>query len=164
MYNKILIVSDTHRENRNYFDILEKVEPDLVIHCGDAEGTEYALTSGAPCEVKIVAGNNDYFSALPMELEFEINGKKVWVVHGHRQGVSMGPERIREEAIARGIDIVFYGHTHKPEVIRDSRVISVNPGSLSYPRQEGRKPSYCIMEFDRFGEMHFTIAYKEKGK
>ena len=36
---------------------------------------------------------------------------------------------------------------------------AVNPGSLSYPRQEGRLPSYAIMEIDRKEKVHFTIAY-----
>ncbi len=35
---KILIVSDTHKKNENYFKVLEMHHPDMVIHCGDAEG------------------------------------------------------------------------------------------------------------------------------
>ena len=38
-------------------------------------------------------------------------------------------------------------------------LIALNPGSLSYPRQEGRLPSYAIMEIDRDEKVHFTIAY-----
>ena len=49
---KVLIVSDTHRKNDNYFKALELVEPDLVIHCGDAEGAEYVLTNAAACPVQ----------------------------------------------------------------------------------------------------------------
>lgn len=42
---KILIVSDTHRQNANYFEILRRIQPlDMVIHCGDAEGSEYAIS------------------------------------------------------------------------------------------------------------------------
>ena len=38
---KILIVSDTHRKNENYFALLKQLEPlDMVIHCGDAEVSE----------------------------------------------------------------------------------------------------------------------------
>ncbi len=156
---KVLIVSDTHRKNDNYFKVLEMHKPDMVIHCGDAEGSEYALTQAADCPVHIVLGNNDFFSDLPRELELEIEGYKVWVTHGHNYYVSMGNELLKQEAIARGMDIVMYGHTHRPVVDRDDDIIAVNPGSLSYPRQEGRLPSYIIMETDRFGEVHFTIAY-----
>ena len=48
---KILIVSDTHKKNENYFKVLEMHHPDMVIHCGDAEGSEYALPAAAKCPV-----------------------------------------------------------------------------------------------------------------
>lgn len=156
---KILIVSDTHRKNDNYFSVLNMHKPDMVIHCGDAEGAEYTICEAAACPVQIVLGNNDFFSELPRELEFNIGEYKVWVTHGHNYYVSMGNENIKREAIERGVDIVMYGHTHKPVIDIDDEVIAINPGSLSYPRQEGHKPSYIIMELDRYDEAHFTIAY-----
>lgn len=156
---KILVVSDTHRKNDNYFKVVEMHKPDMVIHCGDAEGSEYALTQAADCPVHIVLGNNDFFSDLPRELELEIEGRKVWVTHGHNYYVSMSGETIKEEAIARGMDIVMYGHSHRPVVDIGDDVIAINPGSLSYPRQENHRSSYIIMETDRYGELHFTIAY-----
>ncbi len=156
---KILIVSDTHRKNDNYFQVLKLQNPDMVIHCGDAEGSEFALTEAADCPVKLVLGNNDFFSYLPRELILDIGRYKVWVVHGHNYYVSMGNENIRREAAARGMDIVMYGHTHRPVVDTRGEVIAVNPGSLSYPRQEGRRPSYIVMELDGTGEARFTIEY-----
>lgn len=158
---RILVVSDTHRKNDNYLKLLKLLGPlDLIIHCGDAEGSEYLLTAAAECPVRIVLGNNDYFSLLPRELEFNVDRYKVWVTHGHNYYVSMGDEFIKKEAIARGKDIVFFGHTHRPVIDQSTEgIIAVNPGSLSYPRQEGHRSSYVMMEVDRFGEVHFTIAY-----
>lgn len=157
---KVLIVSDTHKKNDNFFRVLEMVEPvDMIIHCGDIEGSEYAITARAGCLVEMVAGNNDFFSRLPMEREFGIGKYHIWVTHGHNYYVSMGNEMLKEEARVRGADIVFYGHTHRPVIDMDGDVIAVNPGSLSYPRQDGRKPSYVLMDIDRFGEVHFTLRY-----
>lgn len=156
---KILVVSDTHRKNENYFTVLNMHKPDMVIHCGDSEGSEYAITQAADCPVQIVTGNNDFFSDLPRELELNIGSYKVWVTHGHNYYVYMGNEHIKREAIARGMDIVMYGHTHKPVIDIGDDVIAINPGSLSYPRQDGHKPSYIIMEIDRFDEAHFTVSY-----
>lgn len=156
---KVLIVSDTHKKNENYFRVVKKLNPDMVIHCGDAEGSEYALTQAADCPVEIVLGNNDFFSDLPRERMLDIGSYKVWVVHGHNYYVSMGNERLKREAAARGADIVMYGHTHKPVVDRDKSVTAVNPGSLSYPRQDGHKPSYIIMELDGKGKAQFKIEY-----
>ena len=156
---KVLIVSDTHRKNDNYFVALEREKPDMVIHCGDAEGSEYLLTEAAGCPVYIVTGNNDFFSALPRELDLEIGSYKVWVTHGHNYYVSMGNEHIRQEALIRGVDIVLYGHTHRPVVDRSGKVTAVNPGSLSYPRQVGRRPSYVVMEVGDDGKADFRIEY-----
>ncbi len=157
---KLLIVSDTHRRNENYIKVLKKVAPvDMVIHCGDIEGSEYLIAESAGCPVQMVTGNNDFFSDLPREKEFEIGKYKVWLTHGHNYYVSMGNENIKSEARMRGVDIVMYGHTHKPVVDIEKDLIAVNPGSLTYPRQEGRKPSFIIMDLDKEGNAHFTINY-----
>lgn len=157
---KILIVSDTHRKNDNYFTLLEQQKPlDMVIHCGDAEGSEYALSQAAQCPVQIVLGNNDFFSNLPRELEFEIGRYHVWVTHGHSYYVSVGCERIKQEARERGVDIVMFGHTHRPYLDEEEDLITLNPGSLSYPRQDGRRPSYIVMELDEEGKADFRIEY-----
>ena len=92
---KVLIVSDTHKKNDTYLNLLRLHKPDMVIHCGDAEGAEYLLTEAAECPVHIVLGNNDFFSSLPRELELEIGKYKVWVTHGHNYYVSMGNETIK---------------------------------------------------------------------
>ena len=73
--------------------------------------------------------------------------------------VSSRTDRLKEEALSRNIDIVMYGHTHRPEIDIDAKVTVLNPGSLSYPRQDGRHPSFMIMEIDRFGEAHYTTNF-----
>lgn len=157
---RILIVSDTHRKNDNYFRVLQKMKKlDMVIHCGDVEGSEYALSEAADCPVLMVSGNNDFFTQLPREQELNIGDYKVWVTHGHNYLVSLGTERIKQEAKARGVQIVMFGHTHRPCLEQDDELIAVNPGSLSYPRQDGHKPTYALMELDKHGEVHFTIAH-----
>ncbi len=156
---KVLIVSDTHRKNDSYFEVVKKENPDMVIHCGDAEGSEYALSQAVDCPVYIVLGNNDFFSNLPRELDLDIGPYRVWVTHGHNYYVSMGNERIKQEAFIKGVDIVMYGHSHRPVVDRSSKVIAVNPGSLSYPRQEGHRPSYVVMEVGEKEKLSFRIEY-----
>ena len=157
---KVLIVSDTHRRNENYIKVLERVSPvDMVIHCGDIEGSEYLIAESAGCPVQMVVGNNDFFSDLPREKEFHIGKYKVWLTHGHNYYVSMSNENLKHEARMRGVDVVMYGHAHRPVVDIEDDIIAVNPGSLTYPRQDNRKPSYIIMDLDREGKAHFTINY-----
>ena len=157
---RILIVSDTHRINRNYLELVERLHPlDLIIHCGDVEGSEYTLKESAPCPVMMVAGNNDFFSQIPRELNFNIGKHKVWVTHGHNYFVHAGLRTIREAARSREVDIVCFGHTHQPVVIQEEGLTLVNPGSISLPRQGNHKPSYVLMDLDREGEAHFSVAY-----
>ncbi len=156
---KILIVSDTHKRNENYFKVVEMHKPDIVVHCGDVEGSEAQIIQAANCPVYMVRGNNDFFSDLPKEADFEVNGYEIMVTHGHHYYVSMGMEVLAHEAAAKKKDIVFFGHTHKPYVEKINGVYVVNPGSISYPRQDGRRPSYCILEFDQLNNPFFNIAY-----
>ncbi len=158
---KVLIVSDTHRKNDNYLKVLQMAGPfDMIIHCGDSAGSEYLISEAADCPVQIVAGNSDYFTDLPRELEFNIGKYKVWVTHGHHYDVYRGTGMLKKEARERGADIIFFGHTHAPVIdMTDEDVTAVNPGSISYPRQSGYRPSYVTMEIDRFDEVHFSIAY-----
>ena len=157
---KILIVSDTHRHNTNVLDVVEKVKPiDLLVHCGDIEGSEDIIAQAAGCPVQIVQGNNDFWSAMPREKEFLIGEYKVWLTHGHNYYVSMNYEVIKQEARSRDVDIVMCGHTHKPVVDISPDLTLINPGSMSFPRQEGRKPSYIIMEIDKAGKAQYSIHY-----
>lgn len=157
---KILIVSDTHRHNENLVTVLEKVgHIDLLIHLGDSEGAENYIRQIASCPVEIVAGNNDFFSKLDKEKELMLEKYKVMLTHGHYYNVSVGLDLLRNEAISRNVDIVMFGHTHRPLISIEDKVTIINPGSLSYPRQEGRRPSYILMEIDDKDEAHYTINY-----
>mgnify|MGYP000582943645 CR=1 FL=1 len=153
---KILVVSDTHGHTKNLERVLEKVgDIDLFIHCGDLEGGEDYIRALVDVPCYMVAGNNDWFSDLQREMEISVDDYRIWITHG----ASMGPERLLEEAAARNVDVVMYGHTHRPLIEYQDNIVIVNPGSLSYPRQNGRKPSYLIMEIDRDHEAHYTINY-----
>ena len=98
-------------------------------------------------------------SGLNQEKELKLEGYKILVTHGHHYYVSMNNEFLKQEASARGYDIVMYGHTHRPVIDRSEKIIAINPGSLTYPRQEGRLPSYLLMEIDDKKEVSFELFY-----
>ena len=157
---KVLIVSDTHGRHGNFDRALEEVgKIDALIHLGDVEGGEEYIKAMVDCPVYMVAGNNDFFLDLPSEELFLLSGRRVLITHGHQYLVSMGPERLKEEARARQVDVVMFGHTHQPYLEMDWDVTVLNPGSLSYPRQQGRCPSYITMEENEKGELIFEIHY-----
>ena len=155
---RLLVISDTHGYAERLEQLVGKIgKIDALIHCGDVEGqTDYIeKTAGCPCY--FVAGNNDWSAYIPQELFLEMEGHKIMVTHGHTYGISMTREYLRREAESRGIDIVFFGHTHKPVIDTDGPIAMLNPGSLSYPRQQGRQPTYMIVEMNG-SNVHYTIG------
>ena len=133
---------------------------------GDAEGSEQYIAHWAEpgCELEMVLGNNDFFSHLERERDLMIGKYKTLLTHGHYYHVSLSTEYLKEEARSRDFDIAMFGHTHRPFFEIDRKkgqkdLIVLNPGSLSYPRQEGRRPSYMIMEIGEDGEAAFNHYY-----
>lgn len=160
---KVLIVSDTHKRNENLFRVIDREKPfDLMVHCGDSECNEVSFQEHSGCLVEMVAGNNDFFYDLTAEKEFYIGNYRVWLTHGHYYYVAMGLERLKAEAVERGVDIVMFGHTHKPTIDMSDGVMAINPGSLSYPRQENRRPSYIVMTIDKHENLDFTLHYVDE--
>ncbi|MFR9272496.1 MAG: metallophosphoesterase family protein [Clostridia bacterium] len=157
---KILIVSDTHKSHKNLETVLEREgQIDMLIHLGDAEGKEDYIGALVSCPFHVISGNNDFFSDLPREEEFFIGGYHVFITHGHYYYVGRSEERLKAEARGRGADIVMYGHTHRPALTVEDDLVVLNPGSLAYPRQEGRKPSYVVMRTDARGDAGFEIKF-----
>lgn len=157
---KILIVSDTHGKHVNLEIVIDKVKPiDLLIHLGDVEGGSDYIEAIAPCKTEMISGNNDYFTNLLREKLIEVGNYKVFLTHGHYYGVNYSTERLKEKARELGADIVMYGHTHIPAMDLTNDVWTVNPGSITLPRQAGQIPSFVIMDIDKNGRAHFTINY-----
>lgn len=159
---KILIVSDSHRKDDNLQTVIEAEKPfDWLIHLGDAEGSEQWIPYWAgPAKVALIRGNNDFFSTLQRELELPLGNHKVFLTHGHFYSVSFNTDIIADEAKSRGCDIAMFGHTHKPYLQEIDGVTCLNPGSISYPRQEGRRPSYLIMTIsDTDGSVQYEQKY-----
>lgn len=154
---RILVVSDSHGKNDDVKQVIEKVGPvDMFIHLGDIERGQNLIRDLAGCECHMIAGNNDYDIDLPKQEVFEIAGKKVFITHGHRFYVGAGVGNLKQYALDNGYDIVMYGHTHVPFLEIGQDVTILNPGSISYPRQDGRKKSFMMIEVDQKGEFHYT--------
>lgn len=162
---KILIVSDTHGRYHHLLKTLERVQPiDLLIHLGDFEDGEDYIRALVQCPIEIVSGNNDFFTGLPKEKLIQIGKYKIMLTHGHRYGVNSGITGILEAAKYNGADIVMFGHTHVPMINLTESVWAINPGSLSFPRQPGRIPTFIIMDIDAQGCAHFTLNYYKESE
>ncbi len=138
----VAVISDTHlpRGKRSLPpSCIERLcDADLIIHAGDLTALEVLDQLRGYGEVLAVRGNADAEEArarLPEELELDLNGSRVAVVHdsGRRTGRR---ERLRRRFPTA--DAVIFGHSHLPlhEVGEDGFQI-FNPGS---PTDKRRAP------------------------
>ncbi len=159
---RIMVVSDTHGRLENLAEALSREgKLDMLIHLGDFEGDDEVICEMANCKVLMVPGNNDFFSTLNREIETQIGKYHVLLTHGHYYYVSLDLKTLHDEGIARGFDIVMFGHTHRPVINAGDVITMINPGSLSYPRQQDKKSTYIMMEVDSKENINFYLKAVE---
>jgi uncharacterized protein len=122
------VISDTHGLVRPQA-LKELRGVDLIIHAGDIGAPEVvdALKRIAP--VVAIKGNNDnegWATSLPDTKLVQLNAAKLYVIHNVRE--------LELDPVARGIQVVISGHSHKPSVVKRDGVLYLNPGSAG-PRR-----------------------------
>jgi hypothetical protein len=135
---RVVVISDTHARSLNELPqklIAELAEADYVVHCGDY--TKVTLLEELRRLAKRfigVYGNMDLREIreqLPNKTVFEVEGKRIGVIHPAWGGEPWGIE----EDIAKefqGVDIILFGHTHDACHKTIGGVVFVNPGQ-AYP-------------------------------
>lgn len=144
---KIGVLSDTHMMKR-YMDktIPYLKECDLIIHAGDNFSDSKYIHNMTNVGIMAVKGNCD-FDNVEEELVFEVEDKTIFLCHGDKYGVKYGIDMIEDKAKEYGADIVIFGHTHIPLKIEKDKILYINPGSTSLPRQVTYR-SFIIMNIE----------------
>ncbi len=146
---KLLIVSDSHGNMSNIKTAIEKEFPfDILVHCGDIEGSLSGICENYQFDVIAVKGNCD-FAPLPKEELFKAWVYNVWVTHGDDYNVKydMDLQGMKKAAKSRMADIVLFGHSHHAEVIVDKScgITLINPGSIAYSRTGAEPTTYATL-------------------
>jgi putative phosphoesterase len=133
---RIAVLADTHVNKLEYLpkkiiDALSTV--DLIIHAGDFTDVQLLKELTQLKEVKAVHGNMDsgeLNAMLPVKEIVETENKRIGITHG--SGAPWGiEERVRKMFESDRIDIIVYGHSHRPQnkVIND--ILFFNPGKAA---------------------------------
>jgi putative phosphoesterase len=131
---RIVVIADTHGKN---LDVLpqeiygEIMAADIVVHCGDYDRLSL-LNQLRQVSKRFVGvfGNIDSIdirAELPEKTVFEVEGRRIGVIHPHWGGPPFGIE----EAIARefeDVDVILFGHTHDVCHQTIDGVVFLNPG------------------------------------
>lgn len=129
---KVLVVSDTHGNFGPALQAHSLTEPvDAVVHLGDGVEDANLLRSLMRLDVITVSGNCDHDIAVPREMLWECEGKRILLVHGDAYGVKRGLEGLQQRATEVDADIVLFGHSHRATCLTTSGILFLNPGTLT---------------------------------
>lgn len=134
---KILVLSDSHSAMRFMRTCVDAVKPQAIVHLGDYYDDAQTLAELYPhIPMHHVPGNCDTYrcpSWVQPTLCYDVCGVRLYMTHGHKQGVKSSTALLVTEARAMGAQAALYGHTHVAEVYReDSGMWVMNPGSAGY--------------------------------
>ena len=125
---RIGLISDTHGLLRP--EALSALRgSDFIVHGGDIGEGDILETLATIAPVTAVRGNNDsgaWAECLQENERITLGGIVIHAIHDVGQ--------LRIDPRAEGVDVVVYGHSHKPLVDRRDGVLFVNPGSAG-PRR-----------------------------
>ena len=133
----IVVISDTHG-NFSKIDKLMPIlkESDFVFHLGDCSSDILAYRKEIGEKLYFVHGNCDGGG---QDCVVNVEGVKVLLTHGDKYGVKQSLTSLYLRAKEIGARLVFYGHTHIPDVVEQDGIKFVNPGCMSNFSQN----SYC---------------------
>jgi len=141
IFIKIIVFSDTHGNIDGARFVLDKIQPDVIIHLGDlgsdADDIHYCYPN---IIMHAVHGNSDPQKNHPLEKLINIGERNIYLTHGYqfdvkydfylRMKLREGSDIVRY-AKRLNADILLFGHTHIPyESIIDG-IHVLNPGTRS---------------------------------
>jgi putative phosphoesterase len=164
------VVSDTHlpRFGRRLppalLDGLSAAGVDLILHAGDITAPFVLDVLGTLAPVEAVAGNNDppeLVERLGVVRSVEIASRAIGLTHGHLGRGSTTPERALRTFEADSVDLVVFGHSHRPLWVPPStgRPALLNPGS---PTDRRGQPdfSFAILTLPDDAEADIEVRFE----
>jgi putative phosphoesterase len=164
---KLFVISDIHgslEDLKNAIDAYKKEKGDIILILGDElyhgprnpipnsydPQAVSCILNGLKEKIIAVRGNCDS-EVDQMLLEYPImsdystvfwENKRIFMSHGHIYNKDNLP------SIGDG-DILIYGHTHVPLAEKNQNIFILNPGSITFPKENFQK-SYGIFENNSF--------------
>ena len=130
---KLLVMSDSHRNQKNMMCAVMRTNPDAIIHLGDCISDTMELRRQMPgikvhavrcnCDIQSSGGNDKYLT---------LDGVNIYMTHGHIFGVKQGLERLALYSRLKEVDLALFGHTHQALIIQEQGLYLMNPGQMEH--------------------------------
>ncbi|MBK5251887.1 MAG: metallophosphoesterase [Peptostreptococcaceae bacterium] len=151
---KILIIGDTHGHPYAVRKALKMTGPiDMLIHTGDGWFDVEDIVGDF--EIIRVTGNCDRSVKGYSEQILELDGHRIFIVHGHKYNIKHDLNRLYYKSLEENVDIAIFGHTHKRVSEQVGKILFINPGSAWRPR-DCEPPGFVVMKLDE-GKMVFRF-------
>jgi putative phosphoesterase len=155
---RIGVISDTHGDSIGTENALRQMEQvDVIFHLGDYVKDIDVINRRFSGKVYAVQGNCDQLSVsaaerakYPTEILVTLVGKRIFATHGHNYRVKDGLNALYCKGLEIGANVVLFGHTHSPTIIKVEGMVIMNPGSISQHRNK-RSSTYGIIEINDDG-------------
>lgn len=148
------IMSDTHihKHAEKINELINQyfMDVDMIIHAGDYTDSRVVSLLKKHKNFVGVCGNvdkNDVRELLHEKEIISLLNYKIGIYHGHGDEKTT-IDRAYDTFKNDGVDIIIFGHSHKPTVLTKNKVLMINPGSISYRRTE-RWNSYIILKLEK---------------
>ncbi len=128
---KLLVISDTHGDTYSLKSAINaRSDAEVIIHCGDGNSEFEAMKALYPEKHFIgVRGNCDFCCSAENIETITLEGKKLFITHGHLYNAKYGLYNLVCAAREAEADLLLFGHTHIPLEDYDDGLYIVNPGS-----------------------------------
>ncbi len=149
---KVLVFSDSHTDTETMADVILHEQPQMVLHLGDHYGDALTLRDRYPyIPMHFVMGNTDFFGSGDTEQVLKVQGRCLYMTHGHLFNVKNGLNTIYLKGRSVNADIVLFGHTHVPLNEEEQGYTLFNPGSCNMYGRGRTKPTYGRITFNPEG-------------
>ena len=140
---KITVISDTHLKPGQSIDLLPPpllnmlASSDMIVHAGDFVSLQCYNDLKDINQLVGVAGNMDSHELrqiLPEHTTFDADGIRIGVTH-HGQLSVTDMTGLGYFARELKVDLLIFGHIHRPKIHKSGDVTLLCPGSPTSPRQ-----------------------------
>lgn len=174
------VIADTHipdrtrRINPAALEVFQRAGVDAILHAGDISTSRVLRHLEEIAPVYAVRGNRDWLALhrLPPELRLEFNGVSIGMAHGqgslwnylydrvlyYLRGLKLEVFERRLLKIFPEVDVIIYGHTHRPVNHRLEGKLIFNPGSAYFP-EEIEAPSVGLLHVLGKGKVEGEIVF-----
>lgn len=160
------IVSDTHLPRfgralpRALVRGLRALAVDRILHCGDLTDLLAIDLLAEIAPVDAVAGNNDgeeIRARFGRKKILTIDDVRIGLVHGDK-GAHAAPRNAREAFAREQVDVICFGHSHRPLREVHDGLLMLNPGSPTDKRMNPRY-SYATLYVDAGRTVESRLHY-----